>query len=233
MFTSILEVLRSIFDFVGMVGVRNNFPPALSKEEEAILVERLSRGDAEARNELIERNLRLVAHIAKKYTTRGRDSDDLISIGTVGLIKAIGTFKADKGRTVAAYAAKCIENEILMSIRAERKQRGEVPLTDPIGVDRDGNEITLADVLSSDDDVCEKAQRHEEHALLRNAVNDALTVREKKVIIMRYGLFGSRVYAQREIGELLGISRSYVSRIEKRALKKLNAYMLSHGVTSC
>ena len=120
-----------------------------------------------------------------------------------------------------------------MSIRAERKQRGEVPLTDPSGVDRDGNEITLADVLSSDDDVCEKAQRHEEHALLRNAVNDALTVREKKVIIMRYGLFGSRVYAQREIGELLGISRSYVSRIEKRALKKLNAYMLSHGVTSC
>lgn len=117
MFTSILEFLRSIFAFVCMVGVRNNFPPALSKEEEAILVERLSRGDAEARNELIERNLRLVAHIAKKYTTRGRDSDDLISIGTVGLIKAIGTFKADKGRTVAAYAAKCIENAIRSQMR--------------------------------------------------------------------------------------------------------------------
>ena len=210
-----------------------SFPSPLSVEEERRYLMLWQDGDVAARNVLVEHNLRLVAHIIKKYYTQTNDMEDLISIGTIGLIKGINTYKPDRGIRLATYASRCIENEILMSIRAERKQRGEVPLTDPIGVDRDGNEITLADVLSSDDDVCEKAQRHEEHALLRNAVNDALTVREKKVIIMRYGLFGSRVYAQREIGELLGISRSYVSRIEKRALKKLNAYMLSHGVTSC
>lgn len=233
MLSLFLELIRHIFAAVGMVGTKNNFPKALTREEEAALVARLSSGDTAARDELIERNLRLVAHIAKKYSGRGRDNDDLISIGSIGLVKAIGTFNTEKGGSVAAYAARCIENEILMSIRAEKKTKGEVPLNEPIGTDRDGNEITLADVLSSDDDVCGEAQRNEEHALLRNAVNEALTDREKKVVIMRYGLFGSMVYAQREIGKLLGISRSYVSRIEKRALKKLNAYMLSHGMASC
>ncbi len=229
MLSIILEFFRHICALVGMVGVKNNFPPALTKEEETVLITRLEAGDIGARNELIERNLRLVAHISKKYAGRGRDTDDLISIGTVGLIKAIGTFKAEKGRTIAAYAARCIENEILMSIRAERKQRGEVPFGEPIGVDRDGNEITLADVLSSDEDVSAEVESREESKLLHIAVNEALTPREKQVITMRYGINGSKIYPQREVGQLLGISRSYVSRIEKKALKKLNAYLVQEG----
>lgn len=226
MLTLLTEFFRNICALVGMVGLKNSFPPALSKDEEESLLKRLQSGDAEARNELIEHNLRLVAHIAKKYVGRGRDNDDLISIGTVGLIKAIGTFKPERGHAVAAYAARCIENEILMSIRSERKQRGEVPFGEPIGVDRDGNEITLADVLSSEDDVSVEVEAREEAQLLRNAMNETLTPREKQVIIMRYGLCGEEIHPQREVGKLLGISRSYVSRIEKKALKKLNEHLL-------
>lgn len=226
MLTMLMEFFRSFCALVGMVGLKNNFPPALTKEDELILLKRLQEGDAAARNELVEHNLRLVAHIAKKYAGRGRDNDDLISIGTVGLIKAIGTFKPERGHAVAAYAARCIENEILMSIRSERKQRGEVPFGEPIGVDRDGNEITLADVLSSDDDVPIEVEAREEALLLRRAVNEVLTPREKQVIIMRYGLCGEEMYPQREVGRVLGISRSYVSRIEKKALKKLNERLM-------
>lgn len=227
----IVEFFHSIMALIGMVGVRNDFPPSLSKAEEEELTSRLSEGSEEARKELIERNLRLVAHIAKKYTTKERDSDDLISIGTIGLIKAINTFKLEKGRSVAAYAARCIENEMLMAIRAERKQRSEVPLSEPIGTDKEGNEITLADILSGDEDVCLSAEQREENRILYRAVHEALSERERIVIKMRYGL-GSRGYAQREVGEQLGISRSYVSRIEKKALKKLNSYMLGHGMSA-
>lgn len=227
----ITELFQSIRALLGMVGVRNDFPPSLSKIEEEKLVIRLSEGDEEARKELIERNLRLVAHIAKKYATKERDSDDLISIGTIGLIKAINTFKPERGRSVAAYAARCIENEMLMSIRGERKQRGEVPLSEPIGTDKEGNEITLADILSTDDNVSLTVEQKEENRVLYRAVHEALNEREQTVIRMRYGL-GSRGYAQREVGEKLGISRSYVSRIEKRALKKLNSYMLGQGISA-
>ena len=222
MLSLFLEIIRHIFAAVGMVGTKNNFPKALTREEEAALVARLSGGDTAARDELIERNLRLVAHIAKKYSGRGRDSDDLISIGSIGLVKAIGTFNTEKGGSVAAYAARCIENEILMSIRAEKKTKGEVPLNEPIGTDRDGNEITLADVLSSDEDVARRAEQNQQNNRLREAVRLTLTPREQKVIIMRYGLGGERCYAQWEVGQELGISRSYVSRIEKKALRKLN-----------
>ena len=222
MLSLFLELIRHIFAAVGMVGTKNNFPKALTREEEAALMVRLSSGDTAARDELIERNLRLVAHIAKKYSGRGRDSDDLISIGSIGLVKAIGTFNTEKGGSVAAYAARCIENEILMSIRAEKKTKGEVPLNEPIGTDRDGNEITLADVLSSDEDVARRAEQNQQNNRLREAVRLTLTPREQKVITMRYGLGGERCYAQWEVGQELGISRSYVSRIEKKALRKLN-----------
>lgn len=226
----IAELFRSIRALIGMVGARNDFPPSLSKAEEEKLIMRLSEGDEGARKELIERNLRLVAHIAKKYVTKERDSDELISIGTIGLIKAINTFKSERGRSVAAYAARCIENEMLMSIRGEKKQRNEVGLSEPIGMDKEGNEITLADILSAEDDVCLTAEQREENRILYRAVHEALSERERTVIRMRYGL-GSRGYAQREVGEKLGISRSYVSRIEKRALKKLNSYMLGQGIS--
>lgn len=228
MLSLLLDLIRHIFAAVGMVGTKNNFPKALTREEEAALIARLDMGDTAARNELIERNLRLVAHIAKKYSGRGRDSDDLISIGTIGLVKAIGTFSTEKGGSVAAYAARCIENEILMSIRAEKKTKGEVPLNEPIGTDRDGNEITLADVLSSDEDVAGRAERNQQNCRLREAVRLALTPREQKVIIMRYGLSDGRCYAQWEVGQELGISRSYVSRIEKKALRKLNDALIEY-----
>lgn len=221
-----LTFLKEFIAFVGMIGTKNNFPPTLSQEEERLLVSKLKDGDKEARDSLIEHNLRLVAHIAKKYTSKNRDTDDLISIGTIGLIKAIGTFSNEKGRSVAAYAARCIENEILMSIRSERKQRGEVSLSEPIGVDRDGNEITLADILSNDDDVTELVEKRESGLAVRRAVSEVLTQREKKVIEMRYGLIDGRVLPQREVGAILKISRSYVSRIEKKALKKLNRFLV-------
>ena len=149
MFEFIAQIFRNMFVFVGMVTTKSSFPPALTPEEEQALLKKLAAGDDDARDKLIEHNLRLVAHIAKKYTTRGRDADDLISIGTIGLIKAVGSFDANKGRTLSAFAARCIENEILMSVRAEKKKNNEVSLDEPLGTDRDGNEITLADVIAS------------------------------------------------------------------------------------
>ncbi len=222
MLEAILELAREIFFFAGYVRGGNAFPPQLSPQEEKTLIERLGKGDGEARCKLIERNLRLVAHIAKKYSGPKRDTDDLISIGTVGLIKAVSTFKPDKGNTLATYAARCIENEILMSLRAEKKSAGEVSLSDPIGVDKDGNEISLAEVLHSEDgDVQKQVELAIFGTQLREAMERALTGRERTVIELRYGLTGGQILPQREIAQLLGISRSYVSRVEKKALAKL------------
>ena len=188
-------------------------PAPLKPEEEQACLMRLGKGDPAARAMLIEHNLRLVAHIAKKYAGPRRDQDDLISIGTVGLIKAVSTFDSKKNSALATYAARCIENEILMSLRAEKKQSGEVSLSDPIGVDGDGNEISLADILGSESD---QVQRDVESRIaseqVRCAVEAALSGRERTVIQLRYGLFGGRCMPQREVAALLGISRSYVSR---------------------
>ena len=223
MITAVFNFLKEILVLVGAVSTKSSFPAPLSPEEEMEAIMRLTNGDQDSRDMLIEHNLRLVAHIAKKYAARGRDTDDLISAGTIGLIKAVGTFNSEKGKTIAAYAAKCIENEILMFIRGERKQRGEVSLSEPIGVDKDGNKITLADILSSNEAlVSEQAERDIAGNAVRAAVSDALTEREQAVIKMRYGIPDGLILPQREVAKKLKISRSYVSRIEKRALGKLN-----------
>lgn len=199
----------------------NAFPQPLSEEEEALCLARMEAGDEEARNKLVEHNLRLVAHIVKKFDGTGEHNDDLISIGTIGLIKAINTFNVAKGTKLATYAARCIENEILMHLRAMKKTRGEVSLYDPIGVDKEGNEITLIDILGTDPDtVSELVENAFEQARLLTKVKK-LSKRERYVLELRYGLFSGCRQTQREIARNLGISRSYVSRIEKRAIMKL------------
>jgi len=199
-----------------------SFPQPLSEEEEKSYLTKLKEGDLLAKSTLVERNLRLVAHIVKKYSYPGKDVDDLISIGTVGLIKAIDSFDMSKGTRLATYAARCIENEILMLIRNNKKTKGEVYLQDPIGIDKEGNEISLMDVLSSDEDsIIEIVENKIQIKRLYNKINLALMDREKIIIQMRYGLLDGNPRTQREIALILGISRSYVSRIEKRALKKL------------
>ncbi|MBR4435907.1 MAG: RNA polymerase sporulation sigma factor SigK [Clostridia bacterium] len=226
MFGAVFEFFRSIFLFVGMVSHKNSFPPTLSADEERALVNRHIDGDRQARDLLIEHNLRLVAHIAKKYATPTRSIDDLISIGTIGLIKAVETLDPDKCRSVAGYASRCIENEILMYIRSDKKHAREVSLEESVGIDRDGNEITLSDILPSEDgSVLDKAIVNSNSRLIRETISKKLTERERRVVILRYGLIDGRCYPQREVGKMLGISRSYVSRIEKKALDKLNSCM--------
>lgn len=215
-----LSILKGISMLVSYIG-NNAFPQPLSEEEEAKYLALLQTGESHARNILIEHNLRLVAHITKKFEGTGEDNEDLISIGTIGLIKAIDTFKPDKGTRLATYAARCIENEILMHLRFLKKTKGEVSIHDPIGIDREGNEISLIDVLGTDQDIVADTVEslHEQERVL-NKLN-SLTSREKNVVIMRYGLFNNFRKTQREIAKKLGISRSYVSRIEKKALEKL------------
>ena len=198
----------------------SSFPQPLTEQEEQIYVEKSQQGDAEARGKLIEHNLRLVAHIAKKYTSPGASQDDLISIGTIGLIKAVNTYTASRATRLATYAAKCIENEILMSIRASKRIKQEVSLSLPIGTDKDGNEISFNDILGTDE-IVEDISLKIQVAKLYRAIAEQLSPREQRVIIQRYGLDGGEARPQREIAKQLGISRSYVSRIEKRALEKL------------
>ena len=222
MFGAIIDFLRQLFVFAGYVDGRGSFPQKLTKEEEAKLLCRLKEGDEAARDELIERNLRLVVHIARKYKAHGRDLDDLIQIGSLGLIKAVSTYEEGRGKSFASYAGRCVENEILMSIRAERKRRGEVSLEEPVGVDRDGNELTLADVLGSDEDaVFGETERRISAERLRCAVDALPDERERGIMILRFGLDGGEPLPQREVGRLMGISRSYVSRIEKKAVSRL------------
>ena len=222
MFGWFVRLVSRLFFFTGYVGLNSSFPDPLPAEEERRCLEAMAQGDELAREKLIEHNLRLVAHIAKKYASPKRDSDDLISIGTVGLIKAVSTFNTSKSKTLAAYAARCIENEILMSLRAEKKQNGEVYLMEPIGTDNDGNEISLCDILGTDaDHVHNEAERSMEAERLWQAIDDVLSARERTVVKLRYGIPCGRCMAQREVAAILGISRSYVSRLEKKALTKL------------
>ena len=195
------------------------FPKPLSVQEEREYLKRYKEGDLEAREVLINRNLRLVAHVIKKYQQTGYDMDDLLSVGTIGLIKAVNTFNVEKGSRLATYAAKCVENEILMMFRAGKKFSREVSIYDPIGADKDGETVSLLDVLEAGDrEVLETVIIKQDVKILYEAYKENLTEMEQTVIRLRYGLFGTKEHTQREIAEQLGISRSYVSRIEKRAV---------------
>ena len=199
-----------------------SFPKPLTADEERYYLERYRSGDEDAKNILIEKNLRLVAHIVKKYNNSGRDIDELIAIGIVGLVKAVNTFDADKGNRIVTYAARCIENELLMMLRSERKLTREVSLYDPIGTDKEGNEINLLDIIESQEtDVVEQMTLDSNIRQLYENIDGVLTGREKEIISLRYGLAGDNPVTQREIADMMGISRSYVSRIEKKALEKL------------
>lgn len=199
-----------------------SFPNPLTPDEEKKYIQRYTEGDLEAKHILIERNLRLVAHIIRKYQNLGDDPEDLISIGTIGLIKAVITFNPEKGNRLAAYASRCVENEVLMYLRSKKKCGYEVSLYDPIGTDREGNEISLYDIIeTSDDDIPERIHLKENIQKLYDKLESELSSREKLVLKMRYGLYHGEEYTQREIATQLGISRSYVSRIEKSAVEKL------------
>ena len=225
-FLSLGGIFLPFFMFSGFISNSNSFPMPLSKEEEEKYLELFEKGDEDARNILIEKNLRLVAHIVKKYTNTGKEMDDLISIGTIGLIKAISTYDRTKGTRLATYAARCIDNEILMTIRSNKKSKIEVSLQEPIGIDKEGNEISLMDILGTEtDEIVEEVDLKLQVKKLYNKMNKVLKDREKVIIELRYGLVNGGCYTQREIAKMLGISRSYVSRIEKSAIKKLNKAM--------
>lgn len=198
------------------------FLSPLTMEQESECLKKMKNGDLEARNELIERNMRLVAHVAKKYQNPEDEMEDLISIGTIGLIKAVETYKEDYGSSLATYAARCIDNELLMHFRAKKKTSKEVSLYEPIGTDKEGNQIQLLDVVvSEDEDVVELLEQDRKVRRLNEIIPQTLSGRELFIIINRYGLYGKKTMTQREIARKLGISRSYVSRIEKRAIEKL------------
>lgn len=198
------------------------FLSPLTQEEEKECIERMKEGDLKAKHELIEHNLRLVAHVAKKYQANDEDMEDLISIGTIGLIKAVETFKADRQIKLATYAARCIDNELLMYFRGKKKTSREVSLYEPIGTDKEGNQISLLDVAAGEEvDVVQKMEESENIKKLYGYIPKVLSDREQTVIAMRYGILGNEIHTQREVAKKLDISRSYVSRIEKKALMKL------------
>ena len=200
-----------------------SFPKPLSAKEEQEYLEKAAAGDLEARNILIERNLRLVAHIMKKYYAQTSDQEDLISIGTIGLIKAVSTFDAGKGIRLATYATRCVENEILMHFRSQRKSASDVSLSDYIETGKDGTALSLMDVVCQDDDMFDRISSREDVRLLRQYMGEVLDDREQKVLTLRYGLDGKEPLPQREVAQQCNISRSYISRIEKKALEKLRS----------
>ena len=227
----LLNMIGNITLLTAYITGNTSFPQPLSEEEEKAYLAKLKEGDVLAKGILVERNLRLVAHIVKKFACQGKDIDDFISIGTVGLIKAIDSFDTSKGTRLATYASRCIENEILMLIRNNKKTKGDISIQDTIGNDNDGNEISLIDVLSSDEDsVIDIVERKIQLKQIYNMINIGLNDREKVVIQMRYGLLDGNPRTQREIALILEISRSYVSRIEKSALKKLNKELNSSSI---
>lgn len=221
------ELLRQIFPnimhLILHASSAGSFPQALGKQKENEMIEKMEAGDEAARKTLIEHNLRLVAHIAKKYYGSGADQDDLISIGTIGLIKAVSSFNSDKGIRLATYAARCIDNEILMYFRGAKKTAQDVYISDPIDTDKDGNTLTLIDVLADKTNIEEDLDNKIKLEQLRAYLEDTLQPRELEIIVLRYGLKNGRELTQREVAKKLGISRSYVSRIEKKALEKLRA----------
>ena len=219
----IWSLLGKIVFFTGSIGTKSSFPKPLSKEEEEKYLFLASNGDKEARDILVKHNMRLVAHIVKKYSGAA-ETDDLISVGSIGLIKAIGTYKAGHGTALATYTARCIENEILMLIRANKKYKNTMSLSDPVGLDKDGNELTLMDLLfEKEDSVFEQVESSVQREKLISQIKKILSEREYTIICLRYALKGGIPLPQREVANVLKISRSYISRIEKRAIEKLRA----------
>ncbi len=214
-------MLRECMFFLGYITGKSEFPKQLSREEEAPLVTRMLEGDDEARQTLITHNLRLVSHIARKYTVPGYGPDDLISIGVIGLIKGVNSYKPQSGTALGTYAARCIENEILMTLRASRKRRGDVSLQDSVGTDGEGNDITYMDILGTDPDDLENAVIRRVTLERVHQVLTSLPARERLVLEMRYGFADGKQHPQHEVAQVLGISRSYVSRVEKKAIELL------------
>ena len=220
MFINFLNIIKDMIFFTGSYG-NNVFPEPLTNDEEEKYIKLMLEGDKEARCKLIEHNLRLVAHIVKKFDTKSCNTDDLISIGTIGLIKGIDTYKMDAKVKITTYAARCIQNEILMYYRSNKKNQYTISLNDSIGYDKEGNEINLAEILvDKQDDLVDKLQTKDDISLLNKFLNK-LNKREKEIIVKRYGLNNEKDMTQKQIAQKLGISRSYVSRIEKRALTKI------------
>lgn len=218
----LLQFLKSAVFVTGYIQGSNLFPEPLSSEEERICLEKMAQGDDEARNLLIERNLRLVAHVAKKYINTKVDQDDLISIGTIGLIKGINSFNLEKGARLSTYVSRCIDNEILMHLRATKKLNAEVYLNEPIGKDKDDNVVTLQEVLENDErNIEDEVDLKMKVKILYEKMKNILKDREKTIIELRFGLDGHKPKTQNEIAQMMGISRSYVSRIETKAIGKL------------
>lgn len=222
MLGTLLQMLSGVFLFFALhIKNAGSFPPPLSHDEEKKLLKKLAEGDNEARGKLIEHNLRLVAHIIKKYYSTYAEQDDLISIGTIGLIKAINTYNGEKGARLATYAARCIENEILMYFRSQKKTSQDISMSEPIDTDSEGNPLTLIDIISTEDTIADKIDTKIKIEKLRKFVSEIQDEREKRIIIMRYGLDNNQPLTQKAVARKLHISRSYVSRIEKRALNRL------------
>lgn len=218
----ILEMISKGFLFFSL-HIKGNgaFPPALSSKEEKKALEKLKQGDIEAKNLLIEHNLRLVAHIVKKYYSSSEEQDDLISIGTIGLIKAVNSFDDSKGIKLGTYASKCIENEVLMYFRSKKKTAQDISMNDPIDIDSEGNPLTLMDIISVDDTIADDIDLKMKTGTLYKYIDEMEDEREKMIIILRYGLYGKEPKTQKEIADMLDISRSYVSRIEKKVIYNL------------
>ena len=210
------------------VGDPNHFPPPLDEEEEREYFRLCREGDEKAREKLIVHNLRLVAHIVKKYYVTCKNQEDLISIGTIGLIKAVDSFDSTNGARFATYAGRCLQNEILMHFRSQKKTQCEVSLSEPIDVDKDGNPLTYIDIISVDDTIAEDIFVKVTSAQAKRFIKEGLSPRERQIIVLRYGLSGKTPLTQRELADGLGISRSYVSRIEKGALQKIQDYLQAH-----
>lgn len=225
MLATIISLFTNFIHLILGIGTQQSFPPPLSGEEEKKYFILASEGDKQARQELILHNLRLVSHIVRKYYSSHKNQEDLVSIGTIGLIKAVDSFKSDCGARFGTYAAKCIQNEILMHFRSQKKLAAEVSLNDTIDVDRDGNPLTYMDVIGCDESPGAEVERRIYSEKARRLVATLLTPRERRIIVLRYGLGGKKPLTQREIAEALSISRSYVSRIEKSALEKLRAHL--------
>ena len=218
---AIYLLLHGLFFTLRLSGGGGSFPRPLKAEEEREYLRRWAQGDLEARNKLVEHNLRLVAHIVKKYYSQSGDQEDLISIGTIGLIKAVNTFRPDRNIKLATYSSRCIENEILMHIRKIANQKTEVSLDEPINTDWDGNELLLSDVLGTDGDIVMRPLEDDvDHQLLRQALG-RLPEREKQIVSMRFGLGGRQEKTQKEVADIMGISQSYISRLEKRIMLRL------------
>ena len=227
---NLLTLLKNLIIFSSYMTEKSSFPKPLSKEKEQEYLVLSAKGDKDAKEILVKHNLRLVAHIAKKYANYG-DNDELISIGSIGLIKAVESFKSDKGTSLATYASRCIENEILMTMRTTKKHRSNVSLNEPIGVDKDGNELVIMDMLESDQNVIEDVENSIMMEKLTAITKSVLDKREYEIIKMRYGLENTGALTQREVAKKFNISRSYVSRIEKKVLEKIKKSVNKEDLT--